>query len=71
MIEVIAKATGDEDLRQDENTSFNSDDNVLLDGIANDKYALGFFGFAYYVSNSDNGKSGRHCKQGWQCGTAK
>jgi phosphate transport system substrate-binding protein len=57
MIEVITKVTGDEDLRQDENTSFNSDDNVLLDGIANDKYALGFFGFAYYVSNSDKVKA--------------
>jgi phosphate transport system substrate-binding protein len=57
MIEVIAKVTGDEDLRQDENTSFNSDDNVLLDGIANDKYALGFFGFAYYVNNSDKVKA--------------
>ncbi len=56
MIEVIAKATGDEDLRQDENTSFNSDDNVLLDGIANDKYALGFFGFAYYINNADRVK---------------
>ena len=57
MIEVIAKVTGDEDLRQDENTSFNSDDNVLLGGIANDKYALGFFGFAYYISNSDEVKA--------------
>jgi phosphate transport system substrate-binding protein len=53
MIEVITKATGDTDLRQDKNTSFNSDDNVLLDGIANEKYAIGFFGFAYYVSNTD------------------
>ncbi len=53
MIEVVTKVTGDEDLRQDENTSFNSDDNVLLDGIANDKYAFGFFGFAYYVSNAE------------------
>ncbi len=53
MVEVINKAMGEEDLRQDENTSFNSDDNVLLDGIANDKYAFGFFGYAYYVSNSD------------------
>jgi len=51
MIEVIEKATGDEDLRQDNNTTFNSDDNVLLDGIANEKYALGFFGFAYYIEN--------------------
>lgn len=57
MIEVIAKATGDEDLRQDENTSFNSDDNILLDGIANDKYAFGFFGFAYYISNTDKVKA--------------
>ena len=57
MIEVIEKATGDEDLRQDENTSFNSDDNVLLGGIANDKYAFGFFGFAYYISNSDKVKA--------------
>jgi len=57
MIETIGKVTGDEDLRQDENTSFNSDDNVLLDGIANDKYALGFFGFAYYISNSDKVKA--------------
>ena len=52
MTEVVEKAMGDEDLRQDENTSFNSDDNVLLDGIANDPYALGFFGYAYFVNNS-------------------
>jgi len=57
MIEVIEKAMGDEDLRQDENTSFNSDDNVLLDGIANDEYAMGFFGYAYYVNNSNKVKA--------------
>lgn len=57
MIEVVEKAVGDEDLRQDSNTTFNSDDNVLLDGIANDKYALGFFGYAYFVSNSDQVKA--------------
>lgn len=27
------------------------DDNVLVQGIANDRNALGFFGFAYYVEN--------------------
>jgi phosphate transport system substrate-binding protein len=27
------------------------DDNVLVQGVANDKNALGFFGFAYYVEN--------------------
>ena len=29
------------------------DDNVLVQGIAGDKYALGFFGLAYYESNKD------------------
>ncbi|MDO8703977.1 MAG: PstS family phosphate ABC transporter substrate-binding protein [Sulfuricaulis sp.] len=28
------------------------DDNVLVQGIANDKNALGYFGFAYYIENS-------------------
>jgi len=53
MTEIVEKAIGDEDLRQDENTTFSSDDNVLLDGIANETYAIGFFGFAYYVNNQD------------------
>lgn len=30
-----------------------SDDNVLVQGIATDKYALGFFGLAYYEENLD------------------
>ncbi|MGP0630049.1 PstS family phosphate ABC transporter substrate-binding protein [Nitrospina sp. 32_T5] len=29
------------------------DDNMLVKGVAGDKYALGFFGFAYYVENKD------------------
>ncbi|KXG74397.1 PstS family phosphate ABC transporter substrate-binding protein [Thermotalea metallivorans] len=29
------------------------DDNVLVQGIAGDKNALGFFGYAYYVENKD------------------
>ncbi len=53
MVEVVEKVVGDEDLRQDENTTFSSDDNVLLDGIANDPYAFGFFGYAYYINNTD------------------
>jgi phosphate transport system substrate-binding protein len=28
------------------------DDNVLVQGIANDKFALGYFGFAYYAENT-------------------
>lgn len=29
------------------------DDNVLVQGVAGDKYGLGFFGFAYYEENSE------------------
>lgn len=29
------------------------DDNVLATGVAGERYALGFFGFAYYVENRD------------------
>lgn len=28
------------------------DDNVLVQGVASDHYALGFFGFAYYIENA-------------------
>lgn len=42
------------------------DDNVLVQGIATDKFGLGFFGFAYYIENQkkvkavaiDNGNGG-------------
>ncbi len=50
MIEVIEGV--DEaatDIRQDDNTTNSSDDNVLLTGVANDANALGFFGYAYYA----------------------
>lgn len=33
------------------------DDNVLVQGIAGDKNALGFFGFAYYEANADKLKA--------------
>lgn len=29
------------------------DDNVLVQGISGDDYAMGFFGFAYYIENQD------------------
>jgi len=29
------------------------DDNVLVQGVAGDKYSLGYFGYAYYAENSD------------------
>ncbi len=33
------------------------DDNVLVQGVANDPGALGFFGFAYYIENRDKLKA--------------
>ncbi len=33
------------------------DDNVLVQGVSNDKYSLGYFGFAYYIENQDKLKA--------------
>ena len=35
------------------NTQLSEDDNVLVQGIEGSKYAIGFFGIAYYQENSD------------------
>ena len=35
------------------NLQASEDDNVLVQGIEGDKYAIGFFGFAYYQENKD------------------
>jgi len=37
--------------RNDKQMTFSEDDNVLVEGIAKDKYAIGYFGYAYYVEN--------------------
>jgi len=36
-----------------ENLQQSEDDNVLVQGVEGDKYAIGFFGFAYYKENED------------------
>ena len=46
---------GDKGIRTDFQAS--EDDNILVTGVAHDKYALGFFGYAYYVENRDKLKS--------------
>lgn len=54
MIEVLEKT--DEaatDIRQDANTTNSSDDNTLVTGVQNDPYAVGFFGYAYYLEAGD------------------
>lgn len=35
----------------------NTDDNVLVTGVAGERYSLGYFGFAYYVENQDRLKA--------------
>ncbi|WP_163526370.1 PstS family phosphate ABC transporter substrate-binding protein [Halobacillus ihumii] len=44
-------------LKEGENTTLSEDDNVLVRGIANDPYAIGFFGYAYFAENKDKLKA--------------
>lgn len=37
--------------RNDKQMSFSEDDNTLVSGIANDRYAIGYFGYSYYEEN--------------------
>lgn len=39
--------------RNDSQISFSEDDNTLVQGVAGEKYGLGYFGFAYYEENAD------------------
>ena len=34
-------------------TQFSEDDNVLVQGVEGDVYAIGYFGYAYYLENAD------------------
>jgi len=43
---------GEEDASRGDFTS-SEDDNVIVQGVSGDEYALGFFGFAYYEENRD------------------
>ncbi len=37
-----------------EKATLSEDDNVLVQGVMGDKYAIGYFGFSYYVENKEN-----------------
>ena len=43
--------TKKEPLLSAKNLQLSEDDNVLVQGVAGDEYAVGYFGFAYYVEN--------------------
>jgi len=42
---------GEEALLAASNLQLSEDDNVLVQGVEGDKYAIGYFGFAYFVEN--------------------
>lgn len=43
---------GEEDASRPDFTA-SEDDNVLVQGVTGDRYSLGYFGYAYYVENTD------------------
>ncbi len=47
---------GEEGVSRSDYTA-SADDNVLVQGVAGEKYALGYFGFAYYEENKDKLKA--------------
>ncbi|KGX85339.1 PstS family phosphate ABC transporter substrate-binding protein [Pontibacillus marinus] len=44
----------EKEMVSNENVTLHEDDNVLVKGIANDPYAIGYFGYAYYLENKDS-----------------
>lgn len=44
---------GSEPLLSAANAQFSEDDNVLVQGVEGDPYAIAYFGYAYYLENSD------------------
>lgn len=45
------------DAPRSEGVSFNEDDNALVDGVARDQFAIGFFGCSYYFENKEKVKA--------------
>ena len=43
----------DEVILDEENIQLSEDDNTLVTGVTGDEYAIGFFGYAYYLENKD------------------
>ncbi len=48
---------GKKDILDAANTQFSEDDNVLVMGVEGSQYAIGYFGFAYYVENQSKLKA--------------
>ncbi|QHE52974.1 PstS family phosphate ABC transporter substrate-binding protein [Pontibacillus sp. HMF3514] len=44
----------EKEMVSNKNVTLHEDDNVLVKGIKNDPYAIGYFGYAYYLENKDS-----------------
>lgn len=61
--EIMTPANGDDEdageaaILNAANVQFSEDDNVLVQGVLGSPYAIGFFGFAYYVENEGSLKA--------------
>ncbi len=53
----FGKETGKEAILKAANIQFSEDDNVLVQGVVGDKFAIGYFGYAYYEENKDRLKA--------------
>jgi len=53
VMESVYGDTGTEVFLQASNLQPSEDDNVLVQGVAGDEFAIGFFGFAFFQENSD------------------
>ncbi len=51
MDEIYGEDAGKESILKAANTQFSEDDNVLIQGVSGDQFAIGYFGFAYYEEN--------------------
>ncbi len=47
------KGKGEEAILSAANIQFSEDDNVLVQGVEGSPYAVGYFGFAYYLENQE------------------
>jgi phosphate binding protein len=50
-------AAGEKDILNASNIQLSEDDNVLVQGVEGSKYAIGYFGFAYFAENQGNLKA--------------
>ncbi|ADL07135.1 PstS family phosphate ABC transporter substrate-binding protein [Thermosediminibacter oceani] len=55
--EYFTEAVNGEAKKSRSDYTASEDDNVLVQGVSGDRYALGYFGFAYYLENSDKVKA--------------